>query len=151
MTRGISRRPGVRAASAHRPLVVERRCPPLPRPGAPHPAPWVRPSQPLPHPRPASTARGTHGPACPSGTAQGFLSGGPGGPGGVGRPRCVLAAPASPTQLTSRPTAPGFLVCSHRRPGLCSVQPNPSTWEVLARSVRWGERSCKELQLILLG
>lgn len=86
---------------------------------------------PLPHPRPASTARGTHGPACPSGTAQGFLSGGPGGPGGVGRPGCVLAAPASPTQLTSRPTAPGFLVCSHRRPGLCSVQPNPSTWEVL--------------------
>lgn len=39
---------------------LERRCPPLPRPGAPHPAPWVRPSQ--PHPRPASTARGTHGP-----------------------------------------------------------------------------------------
>lgn len=46
-------------------------------------------------------------------------------------PRCVLAAPASPTQLTSRPTAPGFLVCSHHRPRLCSVQPNPSTWEVL--------------------
>lgn len=91
----------------------------------------LEPRHPPPHPRPASTARGTHGPACPSGTAQGFLSGGRAGPAGWGAPRCVLAAPASPTQLTSRPTAPGFLVCSHRRPGLCSVQPNPSTWEVL--------------------
>lgn len=94
-----------------------------PRPGAPHPAPWVRPSQPhrSGHPRPVLSFR--HRPGLPLRGA--------GRAGGVGRPRCVLAAPASPTQLTSRPTAPGFLVCSHRPPGLCSVQPNPSTWEVL--------------------
>lgn len=101
---------------------------------SPGPAPrTLRPGSgpPTPPPPPPRFHRSGHRPACPSGTAQGFLSGGPGGPGGVGCPRCVLAAPASPTQLTSRPTAPGFLVCSHRRPGLCSVQPNPSTWEVL--------------------
>lgn len=49
-----------------------------PRPGAPHPAPWVRPSQPhrSGHPRPGLSFR--HRPGLPLR--------GPGGPGGVGCP-----------------------------------------------------------------